>query len=104
MKSHKGHLVDVHLNPNVKDLKPSATVAINDLSNELKRQGKKIFKLGLGQSPFPVPEPVAQALRDNAHQKDYLPVKGLRELQHAVAEHHRRTFGIKTDADTEGRH
>jgi len=99
MNKHKDHILDVHINPNVSGLKPSATVAINDLSNELKRNGKEIFKMGLGQSPFPVPECVVEALRENAHQKDYLPVKGLRELQEAVAEHHRRNFGIDADPD-----
>jgi aspartate aminotransferase len=92
-------LLDVHLNPNVSGLKPSATVAINDLSNDLKRQGKEVFKLGLGQSPFPVPNPVVEALQRNAHQKDTLPVKGLRERQEEVAEHHCRTFGIDADPD-----
>lgn len=95
MTIHEGHLLKVHLNPNVSGLKPSATVAINDLSNELRQRGKEVYKLGLGQSPFPVPKPVVEALQRNAHQKDYLPVKGLRELQEAVAEHHCRTFGIR---------
>lgn len=99
MKEHKGHKLDVHLNPNVAGIKPSATVAINDLSNELKQKGVKIFKLGLGQAPFPIPDPVVQALQKNAHQKDYLHVKGLRELQEAVAEHHCRTFGIEAEPD-----
>jgi len=99
MNKHEGHNPKVHLNPNVQGLKPSATVAINDLSNNLKRKGREIFKFGLGQSPFPVPEPVQEALRQNAFQKDYLPVKGLRELQEAVAEHHRRDFGIAANPD-----
>ena len=99
MDKHRDHVLNVHLNPNVSGLKPSATVATNDLSNELKRKGKEIFKMGLGQSPFPVPESVTEALCENAHQKDYLPVKGLRELQEAVAEHHRRNFGIDADPD-----
>jgi len=99
MNKHKGHLLDVHLNPNISGLKPSATVAINDLSNELRQKGKEVYKLGLGQSPFPVPEQVVEALQKNAFQKDYLPVKGLRELQEAVAEHHCRTFGIEANPD-----
>ncbi len=99
MQKHEGHSLDVHLNPNVLGLTPSATVAINDLSNELREKGKEVFKLGLGQSPFPVPEPVVQALRANAHQKDYLPVKGLRDLQEAVAAHHHRTFGLEVAPD-----
>ena len=49
--------VEARINPNVQGLRPSATVAINDRSNELRRQGREIFKLGLGQSPFPVPDP-----------------------------------------------
>jgi hypothetical protein len=31
---------------------------INERSNELIAEGRKVFKLGLGQSPFPVPGPV----------------------------------------------
>ena len=33
-------------------LKPSATLAINEKSNELKKKGKKIFKFGLGNLLF----------------------------------------------------
>ncbi len=51
-------------------------------------------RTALGQSPFPVPNTVVEALRRNAGQKDYLPVKGLAELRETVAEHHRRTFRI----------
>ncbi len=92
-------VVEEHLNENVKGLTPSATVAINDRSNLLRRQGKEIFKLGLGQSPFPVPDVVVQALREHAGEKDYLPVQGLEALRETVAEHHRRTFGIGCDAE-----
>ncbi len=81
---HKNHPV-VNINLNVRGLKPSATLRINEKSAELIRNGKQIFKLGLGQSPFPVPDPVQQALRENAHQKDYLPVKGLPALREAIA-------------------
>jgi len=85
----------VILNPNVRGMPPSATVAINDLSARLGRAGHDIYRLGLGQSPFPVPEPVVAALRANAHQKDYLPVKGLWPLREAIAEHHARNFGVE---------
>ena len=87
------------LTPNVKGLTPSATVAINDRSNALRDQGRDIFKLGLGQSPFPVPESVVDALRENAHKKDYLDVKGLYNLRRAIAEHHCRTFDIEATAE-----
>lgn len=90
---------DVHLNLNVRGMANSATVAINERSNALLADGHAIIKLGLGQSPFPVPPTVVQALQDNAHQKDYLPVRGLAALRHAVADYHRRRDGIERDGE-----
>ena len=40
----------------INKLKPSATLVINEESNKLKQKGKKIYKFGFGQSPFPIPE------------------------------------------------
>jgi len=85
----------VNLNLNVRGLNQSATLAINEKSNKLINQGKTVYKLGLGQSPFPVPEIIQEALRRNAHQKDYLPVKGLMQLRGAVADFNFRNQGIK---------
>jgi aspartate aminotransferase len=85
---------DVHLNLNVRGMRPSATVAINERCNELLAEGHAVHKLGLGQSPFPVPEPVVQELRNQAFQKDYLPVRGLRALRAAVAEYNHRSQGL----------
>lgn len=88
---------DVNLNLNVRGMGQSATVAINDRSNQLRAEGREVFKLGLGQSPFPVPSPVVAELQANAFQKDYLPVKGLFELRASVADYHRRTQGMVCD-------
>ncbi len=88
----------VSLNLNVRGLKRSATVAINEESNRLIAAGRHIWKLGLGQSPFPVPTAVVEALRANAHQKDYLEVQGLRALRDAVAQFHRQSDGVAVDA------
>ncbi|MCG2582310.1 MAG: aminotransferase class I/II-fold pyridoxal phosphate-dependent enzyme [Marinobacter sp.] len=73
------------INLNVRGIQPSATLRINELSNQLRSEGRDIIKLGLGQSPFPVPDRVVQALRDHAHEKDYLPVKGLKALRESIA-------------------
>jgi aspartate aminotransferase len=89
----------VHINLNIRGMRPSSTVAINERSNELLAEGRRIFKLGLGQSPFPVPEPVVEELKANAHQKDYLAVKGLKVLREAVADYHRRGEGIPATDD-----
>jgi len=77
----------------------SATLAVNERSNTMRRQGRHVFKLGLGQSPFPVATPVVESLRANAFQKDYLPVEGLPELREAVASYNRRSQGMSTTAD-----
>ncbi len=92
-------LPDVQLNLNVRGIPPSATLAINERCAELEKLGREVFRFGLGQSPFPVPEVVVEELRRNAHQKDYLPVRGLPQLREAVAEHHRRHFEIDCSAD-----
>ena len=75
-------------------LKPSATLAINEQCNRLLADGKDVIKLGFGQSPFPVPTSVVKALSENAHQKDYLPVKGLYALREAVAAYYRRQYEL----------
>lgn len=79
------------INLNVRGIQPSATLRINELSNHLKSEGKDIIKLGLGQSPFPVPDRVVEALKEHAHEKDYLPVKGLKGLREAIAGYIRRS-------------
>lgn len=89
----------VQLNLNVRGLRPSATVAINERSDALRREGRRIYKLGLGQSPFPVPEVVVDALRAAAPEKDYLPVRGLRALRDAVAAHHGQELGVERNGD-----
>lgn len=90
---------DVHLNLNVRGMPASSTVSINERCNRLRSEGRDVIKLGLGQSPFPVPEPVVEALRRHAPQKDYLPVKGLSELREAVAAYHTREDGVERSGD-----
>ena len=69
----------------VKNLEPSSTLKINEISRQLEEKGEKIFKFGFGQSPFQVPTDVVKKLKDNAHQNKYLPMQGLAELRRSVA-------------------
>ena len=71
----------------VKNLKPSSTLKINEVSKEMESKGEKIFKFGFGQSPFEVPDDVVNELRNNAYQNKYLPMQGLEELRLAIANH-----------------
>ena len=89
----------MHLNSNVRGLTQSPTLLINEQCASLRAEGRLVFSLGLGQSPFPVPEPVVEELRQNAHRKDYQPVRGLWELRDTVAEYHRRTQGVERTAE-----
>jgi len=69
----------------INKLKPSATLAINEKSNRLKKSGKKVYKFGFGQSPFPIPESIISALKNNADKHTYLPMQGLEELRSAIS-------------------
>ncbi len=66
-------------------LKPSATLEINERSNNLAKDGKKIFKFGFGQSPFPIPESIVLELKKHSNKNKYLPMQGLEELRIAIA-------------------
>jgi len=98
MSTRRARHLDVHLNLNVRGMLPSATVALNERCAARRAEGHEVFLLGLGQSPFPVPAPVVDALRAHAHEKAYLPVKGLPELRVAVADYHRRRFRVPASA------
>ena len=92
-------MTDDNLNINLKNLKPSATLAINELSSKLSNDGVEIFKLGFGQSPFPVPKKIVQALKNNAHQKDYLPVKGLPQLRSAISSFFNENYSLASTSE-----
>ena len=84
----------IQLNLNVRGLSESATVAINERCNALMREGRQVVRLGLGQSPFPVPDMLMRGLREHAAEKDYLAVKGLPTLRRAIVGYCRRTQGL----------
>ena len=73
---------------NIIDIKTSATLAINELSQQLEKKGQEIFKFGLGQSPFPIPQIIIEELKKNAQRKNYINVSGLIELREQVAQYH----------------
>ena len=58
-------------NPVFSQLKESATIAINQHSKKLANEGKCISAFGFGESPFPVPEALQQALSEHTNQKQY---------------------------------
>tara|TARA_B100000795_G_scaffold266280_1_gene249212 strand:+ start:76 stop:1314 length:1239 start_codon:yes stop_codon:yes gene_type:complete len=72
---------------NLINLDPSATLAINEKSKELISKGKKVYRFGFGQSPFPVPEKIVSTLKKNANKKAYLPMQGLPKLREVISKY-----------------
>lgn len=89
----------ISIRPAIRNLQPSATLLINERSKALQAAGRQIYRLGFGQSPFPIPESVVKALQDHAHEKDYLPVKGLPALRRVVAQFNQQRLGIDCDLE-----
>ena len=75
------------------NLKPSATLAINEKSKKLILKGKKVYRFGFGQSPFPVPEKIVSVLKKNADKKAYLPMQGLPKLREVISNYLRKKTG-----------
>ena len=74
-----------YIKKKIRSLKPSATLAINEKSKKLLEDGRRVFRFGFGQSPFPVPKGVISALKKNADKKNYLSTQGLVELRKAIS-------------------
>ncbi len=74
-------------------LKESSTLVINERSKKLIKEGKKVYQFGFGQSPFPVPEKIVEALKNNAHRKEYLPVQGLPKLREVISKYLKKKTG-----------
>ena len=78
---------------NILKLKESSTLVINEKSKELIKQGKKVYQFGFGQSPFPVPEKIVEALKNHAHRKEYLPIQGLPKLRETISNYLKKKTG-----------
>lgn len=67
---------------------PSATLAISARAAELKREGRDIISLSVGEPDFPVPESAREAAiaAIRAGNNHYTAVEGTPELRAAVAE------------------
>jgi len=83
---------NLELNKDVVNLKESATLKINQLALRMRKEGKKVYHLGFGQSPFPVQDKIIRKLQDHSHEKDYLPTLGLLELRKSICSYYKERF------------
>lgn len=80
----------------MKCIKPSATLAVNAKSLELKSQGVEVASLAVGEPNFNTPEHICLAAKkamDDGYTK-YTAVAGIAELRDAVCHYYSRTYGI----------
>ena len=71
----------------------SGTLSLNEASRALAAGGRKVYRFGFGESPFPPPLRVQEALRCAAHRQDYTAVAGMPELREKVAAFHHEVDG-----------
>lgn len=73
---------------NVRQLKPSATIAVNSLAKRLQAEGRDIINFGAGEPDFDTPAWISQAAVDGieAGQTHYTAAPGMPELREAIAD------------------
>lgn len=76
----------------------SATLAINERVAQLWSEGCEVFHLGFGESRFPPPSSVLEALASGA-EAGYAPVAGHQDLRQAIAEFHGPRLGRDLSPD-----
>lgn len=80
----------------VLSLKPSATLSISTLTQELRAQGKDILSLSIGEPDFDTPQHICQAAIDAIHNNitRYTPVPGLPQARAAVVQYFKHFYGV----------
>lgn len=80
-------------------MKVSATLAMNNLMKARLNEGLETYKLGFGQSPFPVPKVLVEKLQESAWIKDYLSTQGLESLRVEIANYYKSKLELNLSPD-----
>jgi aspartate aminotransferase len=80
--------LNIKLSSRVQRIKPSPTLAITALANQLRAEGRDVIGLGAGEPDFDTPEHIKQAAIEamRTGQTKYTPVDGTASLKQAVIE------------------
>jgi len=75
-----------HLSDRIKSMTESATIAMSQLSREMKAQGIDVISLSIGEPDFNTPDEVKQAAKDAIDQNfsKYPPIAGFEDLKQAI--------------------
>jgi len=90
----------IQINKNILQLKPSATLAINQKVEELRRKKEVVYHFGFGQSPFKIHGSITEGLKRNVDNNHYLPSTGLPELKNEISNFLSKYQDIKFDSDS----
>ena len=85
----------------VRALRPSATLALNARAAELRRQGRRVISLAVGEPDLPPPPAAIEAGHEALAEgfTRYTPAAGIPELREAVAAMMRRELGLSCAAN-----
>lgn len=89
---------NLQLNEFFKNMGTSATFVSHELVAKKRAQGEEVYHFGLGESPFPVPKRLKNALIQNADKKMYLPSPGLPELCETALAYYEEEIGLNPHA------
>ncbi len=85
----------------IANLDESATIKMAQMTRELKRQGKDIIDLSLGEPDFETPEPIREAAKKAIDDgfTHYTPVAGYLDVREAISAKFKRENGLTYTAD-----
>ena len=92
--------MDIILEDHLGTISSPANLVINDQIKEFRKNCQKMgcvrpyHHFAFGQSPFPPPPSVIEALSLNASKHDYLPTAGLESLRELVAKYYKQNFNL----------
>ncbi len=91
----------IQLSKRVQRVKPSPTLAISALAQQLKAEGRDVINLGVGEPDFATPEHIKQAGIDaiNNNQTGYTAVDGIPELKKAIIKKFKQDNNLDYDLD-----
>ncbi len=85
----------MEITPEITRLKPSATLAMNELVVQKRNEGQKVYHMGFGESPFPVHESVKKALSMHADKKYYAPTQGILTLRKQICDFYKQVYRLE---------
>ena len=87
----------MEIRPNIQKLIHSPTLEIHERILRLRAEGKNVYQMGFGQSPFPVHPAIQRAVGIHADKNQYLPTAGLPDLRRAARDYYVRNLGLEAE-------